>query len=152
AAYLRLRSLGTIAGTAYVAMREEGGPNDVFTASTATSSVSAPATTFTSTPITQVAGYVGIATPTPNAALDVNGSINIVSTGSINFGSYATIRNPVDGYAFGYGALWSGTTGQSNVAFGGNALHDNTSGQTNVAVGNQALYHSSTGYSNTGVG
>ncbi|NTU46041.1 hypothetical protein HGA88_00245 [Candidatus Roizmanbacteria bacterium] len=76
AAMLRLRrTLGSTGGTAYIVIKQEGVNTDTFTASTNTSSVSAPTGYFGSTALTQVNGNVGIGTLTPGALLSV-GSTN----------------------------------------------------------------------------
>jgi endosialidase-like protein len=54
--------------------------------------------------------------------------------------------------ASGGEALFSNTTGISNVAIGLDALHDNNEGFSNVAIGNSALSLNTTGAENTAIG
>ena len=71
-ASFRLRRVaGTVAGTAYITILQQGVDTDAFVASTATSSVAAPLTTYTPTLINQTAGNVGIGTTSPQDILEV---------------------------------------------------------------------------------
>ncbi|MBU6141754.1 hypothetical protein KGO95_01370 [Patescibacteria group bacterium] len=71
---LRLRVTatdGANVGTAYIVIKQEGINADAFTASTATSAVTAPTTYAQETALTQVGGKVGIGTASPNATLEI---------------------------------------------------------------------------------
>jgi trimeric autotransporter adhesin len=123
-------------------------------------------------------GNVGIGTTTPQATLDVNGSVNLPNTTSAtvgvlslggtpflhNFGSQNTSvgesagnlsTTGVSNTAFGSLALQF-STGSSNNAFGVFALRGtgthNMQGSNNSAFGSYALYNNSTGNSNNAFG
>lgn len=75
---LRIRkSAGTLTGSASILIKQEGINSDPFTPSSATNSVTAPTAFFSSTPLTQVNGNVGIGKGLPEVKLDVEGSIKI---------------------------------------------------------------------------
>ncbi len=79
-ASLRLRrTAGSTAGTAYVSIKHVGNNANVFTASTATSSVTAPTTFYNATQIRQVDGNVGIGTTNPSNKLHVVGGATVQS-------------------------------------------------------------------------
>jgi len=75
---LRIRkSKGTIVGTANIVIRQDGQPDDVFTPSTTTSSVTAPTVFFGSTGITQINHFVGINKKLPIVSMDIDGSAKV---------------------------------------------------------------------------
>jgi hypothetical protein len=93
------------------------------------------------------AGFVGINTKTPAAALDISGDI-LVNGIRAGRGGNAVASNTV----FGAGALPYNTTGIQNTAIGANALPINTSGFQNVAIGYNTMAYITTGSQNTAVG
>jgi hypothetical protein len=75
---LRLRrTLGSVAGTAYVTIQQSGRTDTTFTASTATASVTAPSTLLGTANFGSVAGNVGIGTSAPTETLHVAGNITL---------------------------------------------------------------------------
>jgi hypothetical protein len=70
------RTAGSTAGSAIVRMTHDGAANMTAAFSSATASVAAPTTIFTSNPLTQVSGNVGIGSLAPKAKLDVVGTIS----------------------------------------------------------------------------
>jgi hypothetical protein len=101
--------------------------------------------------IFQTAGNVGIGTTSPEATLDVNGTVNAAT--SFNLG----------GTAFAFGSLSTGnvflgfagnstTTSGSNTAIGDAALYANTTGNDNTAIGTTALWLNTTGCCNAASG
>jgi hypothetical protein len=54
--------------------------------------------------------------------------------------------------AIGFNALYSDTTGNSNVAVGSQALFSNTTGSAETAIGWGALYSNNSGYGNSAFG
>jgi len=122
-------------------------------------------------------GNIGIDTPTPQATLDVNGSINLPNTASatvgvlslggltflhnfgydntyVGVGAGKTSSNATgaDNSALGFGALSADTTGGDNAAFGWGALSQNGTGAFNSAFGSGALSNNTIGLGNTAVG
>ncbi len=96
-ASLRLRrASGSTAGTAYVTIKQEGVGSDSFTASTSTSSVSAPTSYYSSTALTQVGGNVGIGTTNPGAKLDVAGGFLALDNGDYAATRGIRFRNTAD--------------------------------------------------------
>lgn len=94
---------------------------------------------------------VGVATASPEATLDVNGTVNSASGYSLGeqpfaFGSFAN----ANGF-FGFGGN-STLTGTANTAVGWEALQNVTTGNWNEAIGGQALQDDTTGHSNAAVG
>ena len=113
-------------------------------------------------------GDVGIATTTPGATLDVNGTINTSTSYNVGgnlfaFGS-ATSMNAFLGFAgnttgtgglntaSGWAAFFKNTTGDFNTVSGGYALYSNTSGGWNTAIGEDALIVNTTGSYNSASG
>src|SRR5208283_1158409 len=118
-------------------------------------------------------GSVGIGTTTPQATLDVNGSINLPNTTSATVGvlslggqpflhNYGTRNTFVggsgnftmggtDNVGTGEQSLVSNTTGSNNNGFGHFAL-SSSNGQSNSAFGDNALGSLTTGNSNIALG
>jgi hypothetical protein len=107
---------------------------------------------------------IGIGTTTPQAALDVNGSINLPNTtsstvGVLSLGGVPFLSNypgtfgahPSQNTFVGASAGNMTTTGNGNSALGYSSLQSN-SGNSNSAFGDSALTYNSTGQSNTGGG
>jgi hypothetical protein len=116
-------------------------------------------------------GYIGIGTPTPGAALDVNGAVNaatsfniggipfafgVASFPSNSFVGFAGNSNPANtgifNFAAGNLALSSYSTGSFNTAVGKGADGQITTGSDNTAVGENALENNISGNGNTAVG
>jgi hypothetical protein len=160
----------------FVAAQETASRNSLPPAGTITGSGTAhfiPAfsgpTTIRDSTIFETSGLdVGIGTTSPQATLDVNGTVN--AEGSFNLGGLAfafgshSNANAFFGFAgnftmtgtantaVGAGALASNTTGTYNIAIGENALVFNTTGGANTAIGFQALFSNTTGSYNTADG
>jgi Chaperone of endosialidase len=109
---------------------------------------------------------IGIGTPTPSSALDVNGTVNasMFNLGGIPFafgdfggwnsfiGFAGNTANPgLSNVGVGENALLSVHDGFGNVAVGIQALEWDTSGQNNTAIGNGALLDDN-GTADTAVG
>jgi hypothetical protein len=111
------------------------------------------ATCVNSSIMVQAANRIGVGVAAPTAKLDVDGSLNILATGSFNigtqpfaFGSFANL-NAFLGFAGN-----STTTGIQNTATGAQAFLSNTNGGYNTANGYQALYSNTTASDNTAIG
>ena len=84
-ASLRIRrTAGATVGTAYVRVESTGYTADAFTATSATGSTTAPTGIFSSTPLAQVEGKVGIGTTSPAEALDITGNLKLSGTTTLN--------------------------------------------------------------------
>jgi trimeric autotransporter adhesin len=124
-------------------------------------------------------GNIGIGTATPQATLDVNGSINLPNTTSNSFGvlrlggvpflhnygidstfigvsagnmTMKSTNSYGGNTAVGFQTLTAATTGILNSAFGFQALHANTTGVDNSAFGQEALAANAVGNENTAFG
>ena len=89
-----------------------------------------------------------------NTILGTNALI-LNSTGQYltGVGSYAlrtTTAGPNE--AFGYGAMYSNTSGSSNAAFGFSALYNNSTGSSNTAIGRDSLLSNTIASYQTAVG
>jgi hypothetical protein len=100
-----------------------------------------------------IAGMVGIGTTTPQATLDVNGTVN--ATTGFNIGEYPFAfgsllhSNAFLGFA---GNSNPSNTGTGNTANGTQAFYSNTTGGGNSAFGVRALLYNTTGNGNTAIG
>jgi hypothetical protein len=105
-------------------------------------------------------GNVGIGTTTPNATLDVNGTIGISGTQIIALSSggsgiaVGSASSPPanNNTSVGIGALLPLVTGTFNSAFGSAAALNVGTGNQNTALGGNALVTITNGSSNIGVG
>jgi len=111
--------------------------------------------------VSDVTGYVGIGTTTPNNLIQVAGLINFDNTDFNTKIGYQAGNNVVTGAQYntflGYQAGLSGAAGGSAVAdyntgVGSQSLLNNTTGHYNTAVGSSALHDTTTGYYNTAIG
>jgi hypothetical protein len=114
-----------------------------------------------------VQGNVGIGTATPDAELDVDGSINFSASGTIkqdnntvffvNRGNDSTFIGRQNFYrglmntAVGAYTFLSGS-GDYNTAVGRSAMQESTTGSYNTAFGVGSLLANTTGYYNTAIG
>ncbi len=90
------------------------------------------------------AGKVGIGTENPSVELDVNGSLNLASSGSLQFGGTPVLKYYSSNYAIGLGYL-AGANKYSSIGIGYYAGYGSYYNY-NVAIGHYAGYLSKQAY------
>ena len=97
----------------------------------------------------QSGGNVGLGTTTPQATLDVNGSVNVTSGYKMGGVSILSTAPSLTNVYFGNLAGSQNTSGNFNTFVGIDAGQVNTTGFANTFLGAQAGYENSTGSNNT---
>jgi hypothetical protein len=97
-------------------------------------------------------GNVGLGTNNPLQRLDVNGDINLPSSGALRFSNVPVFRNPGSNIFVGSESGNSNTTGQYNLFLGYRSGYNNTTAESNTFVGYQAGFGGTTARANVAIG